>query len=779
MDLWARRSDADTLDPAVAVFDTLLAGSLAGLSAGQQALLAALPVLSPEVGAAAGWPTMVDDLTTAGIPLRRTGVWWTLGDVVRERLGVRAPVPAAGLEACAAVYARRGQLTHAIDLLFRADRADALPATLVGLPPTAFESADLDEVVAVLAGLPDRAWADAPAGALAVAMAAESRARLAVRGRVLDRLATVPLDGAAAQALAVERLRDLAHEGAIDATLAQGVELLPALSDDQPGVRARCLYALGWAASLRDDTASLLQATSWFAESAGAARSARSDDDRARALSALAYRVHLKRAEFERAVNRFEEALALMGPASHHRAATLTFLAETLTQIGRDDAALEALAEARAIARRMADTRMVAYCAWAAAKVAGRQRAAADLHHWLAEADANRGDWYAHLTGTEFCAVASELCSQCGDEAGAREWLARTHAHPRLPEYPDIAWAAECSIETRFGDPEEGERLLHRLLDEGYTAFSERWRFRLWIGWCRHRRGDLAGATEMVEAVRRETASFGHPDLPELHEPEMWTVLCAGGGATATAGESAVLRVHVFGGFAVSHGGRQVDVPGGKPQQLVKVLAVAGRPVPVDEMADLLWPDVDPEVGRRRLRNVVARVRAAGDLLERNDDLLALGTAVAVDLLDFESAAQGALRGAPGERGGVPSRRWSCARARCCRATATRTGRWPPVNAPGRSLPAWPRLCSPTPRRRATWTWRSWWASACWPPTRTPTMWPTGLPRCCALRPTPRGLRCGPNERNGSGATWGCERLPDQQATVTGVSIAARRSHPP
>lgn len=47
---------------------------------------------------------------------------------------------------------------------------------------------------------------------------------------------------------------------------------------------------------------------------AGAARSARSDDDHARALSALAYRVHLKRAEFERAVNRFEEALALMGP---------------------------------------------------------------------------------------------------------------------------------------------------------------------------------------------------------------------------------------------------------------------------------------------------------------------------------------------------------------------------------------------------------------------------------------------------------------------------------
>lgn len=208
---------------------------------------------------------------------------------------------------------------------------------------------------------------------------------------------------------------------------------------------------------------------------------------------------------------------------------------------------------------------------------------------WPRRADRTRGDWYAHLTGTEFCAVASELCSQCGDEAGAREWLARTSAHPRLPEYPDIAWAAECSIETRFGDPEEGERLLHGLLDERATARSAS---------AGASASGSAGAGTVAASLRdgdggggaqaEEPASFGHPDLPELHEPEMWTVLCAGGGATATAGESAVLRVHVFGGFAVSHGGRQVDVPGGKPQQLVKVLAVAGRPVPVDEMADLL-----------------------------------------------------------------------------------------------------------------------------------------------------------------------------------------------
>ena len=74
--------------------------------------------------------------------------------------------------------------------------------------------------------------------------------------------------------------------------------------------------------------------------------------------------------------------------------------------------------------------------------------------------------------------IQERVCSQCGDEAGAREWLARTHAHPRLPEYPDIAWAAECSIETRFGDPEEGDLgvcdcVVGRLADGYENDFGE------------------------------------------------------------------------------------------------------------------------------------------------------------------------------------------------------------------------------------------------------------------------------------------------------------------
>lgn len=172
---------------------------------------------------------------------------------------------------------------------------------------------------------------------------------------------------------------------------------------------------------------------------------------------------------------------------------------------------------------------------------------------------------------------------------------------------------------------------------------------------------------------------------------------------------------------------------------------------------------MDPEVGRRRLRNVVAHVRAAGDLLERNDDLLALGTAVAVDLLDFESRGAGCAPRCPGRTAG----RRALAALELCPGEVLPGDRyedWSVAarrNAPERSLPAWPRLCSPTPRRRATRTWRSWWASALLAADpyadhvadRVAEVLPRSARAAGAAVWAERAQR-------DSAATWGCERLP-------------------
>ena len=642
--LWAAHAGAAPAAPRSAaderaVFDALLRDAIEAFTPEQRGVLAELPLLSPAVGAAVGWPTVVDDVMRSGLPVRRAGDWWSVGDVVRDRLP-RQQAPAHLLVATASVYAPNGQLLHALDLLFGHGLHDELPGVLAGLTPRAFEHTELVELTAALDAVSPTALACHPQALLVIAQVAEMRAMLPLRNRLLDRMdATAPAPWQ--PVIDVERVRDLAMQGDPSA-LARGQVALAALPTTEPAARARCLYALGWAASLGDDPDELLAAAAYFAESAGVARACRRDDDRARALSALAYRVHLKRGEYDRSIARFEEALTLMRTGTALWAATLTFLAESFLAVGRDDEAMEALSDARAVARQLGDVRTLAYCAWNAAKVAARRRDPKALHHWLAEADANHGDWYAHLTGAEFCAVAADLCAQCGDLPAARGWLERTLAHPRLPEYPDIAWPAECSIEVRSGEPVAAEALVVRLLDEGYTEYAQRWRYRLWIAWCRHRAGDATGAQEMVAAVQRDVAASGQPDLPSLHEPEMWSVLSAltDGAVTAVA----ALRVEVLSAFAARDGDLEVPVPSGKPTQLLKVLAVMGRPVPVEEMAELLWPDVEPDVGRRRLRNVVARVRAAGAFLDRADDLLVLSAAVAVDVAEFDALAQSALR---------------------------------------------------------------------------------------------------------------------------------------
>jgi DNA-binding SARP family transcriptional activator len=63
-----------------------------------------------------------------------------------------------------------------------------------------------------------------------------------------------------------------------------------------------------------------------------------------------------------------------------------------------------------------------------------------------------------------------------------------------------------------------------------------------------------------------------------------------------------------------------------------------------EELVEALWPDVEADKGRTRLRNVLGRVRrAAPDLLVRRGITVALGDSVEVDVVRFEDEASRAL----------------------------------------------------------------------------------------------------------------------------------------
>jgi DNA-binding SARP family transcriptional activator len=98
-----------------------------------------------------------------------------------------------------------------------------------------------------------------------------------------------------------------------------------------------------------------------------------------------------------------------------------------------------------------------------------------------------------------------------------------------------------------------------------------------------------------------------------------------------------------LGRFEVRRAGELLKLPPGKPTQLVKLLAVAGGRMPAEQMIEELWPEVDPQSGRKRLRNVLNRLHTvAPDLARREGDVLVLGEAE-VDAQIFERQARQVL----------------------------------------------------------------------------------------------------------------------------------------
>lgn len=119
-------------------------------------------------------------------------------------------------------------------------------------------------------------------------------------------------------------------------------------------------------------------------------------------------------------------------------------------------------------------------------------------------------------------------------------------------------------------------------------------------------------------------------------------------------GERPAWSVRLLGGFEVTRLGRRLPPPTGVPLEAVKFLATCG-PLHVEEVAEALWPEVRPETGRRRLRNVLLRVRDAyGPLVERSDEVLDLARDTEVDARRFCAEAEAALLRPREDPAGVP-----------------------------------------------------------------------------------------------------------------------------
>src|SRR5262245_9118764 len=110
---------------------------------------------------------------------------------------------------------------------------------------------------------------------------------------------------------------------------------------------------------------------------------------------------------------------------------------------------------------------------------------------------------------------------------------------------------------------------------------------------------------------------------------------------------SGELHIRVLGGFQAEVGGQSVSAEAWRRSgaaALIKLLAVTpGHRMHREQVIDVLWPDLDPSAGGRRLSKALhfARRALAAGHVQLRDDLLSLeADDLWIDLDAFEAAAQ-------------------------------------------------------------------------------------------------------------------------------------------
>ena len=111
------------------------------------------------------------------------------------------------------------------------------------------------------------------------------------------------------------------------------------------------------------------------------------------------------------------------------------------------------------------------------------------------------------------------------------------------------------------------------------------------------------------------------------------------------AGEHRLLHIRLLGGCTLEQNGRPLALPYDKVRALLAWLVLeAQRPVSRAQVADMLWPDVDPEDARANLRHALHSLKRAlgsnaGIIQADRQSLCFLSRGIRVDVLEFLDGA--------------------------------------------------------------------------------------------------------------------------------------------
>jgi ATP/maltotriose-dependent transcriptional regulator MalT/DNA-binding SARP family transcriptional activator len=611
------------------------------------ARLAHLPLLSADVAAALGGAGALDIVLDLGLPVRfRADGWGELPPAVVELLRNQEVPSRSEGRAVAEVYRRRGEVAEAVALLRRLGDHEGVADVLVGLRWDQLIDLGLVVLATLIDELPDELLADRVTLLVQASLAAELHAPDRRPAWVAQAHGLAPPTGPTRRAVDAERARQQGRDGDLPGAFVLATEVLDAAPADELFTRARAHFTRALVEVVRVQGVGDATVVDDLESAAALFRLAGEPRWEANALQALGFGVHLQHGAFERAVDRLHSAVALLATPDVVRGMALTYLAEALNHAGRLDDAGAALREASDIGRRLANIDLIGYAAWSRAELAALRRDAAGVEAALGEALHHGGTWEQRLAAVDFYAVASEYRLLVGDEAGARRELAEAERRAEGTGYVAPTLTARARLEATVGDPEQAESVLDEL--DAIGVERDRWLRLLFRAVSAQRSGRTERAAELLQASARAAADLDDPTRLTRREPELVAVI-----DTGSEPVPAPTHIVLLGGFEVRTGGDDAQPAPGHPATLVKLLALRGV-LAIDEAVDLLWPEADVDTGRRRLRNLLNRLRATTPgVVERREGSLVLAEGIEVDVHRFEAAAGAALTADPSRRAGM------------------------------------------------------------------------------------------------------------------------------
>ncbi|MGY6501074.1 MAG: hypothetical protein ACXIVQ_09330 [Acidimicrobiales bacterium] len=525
------------------------------------------------------------------------------------------------------------------------DRVGAARA-VVASGVDALMAIDLAELRAFMARLGD-ATAEAPESLLLYAQVIEQSLYRDERTDLLDRLVAIATergDDRLLRATRAEQGRDLVREWRPDEAIRSVTSVLDDLGASETSVRARALGTLGGAHLIRRGPGDVAHAEECLRESAALARQLGLRTWEAQALSWLGYNILYPEGDDSEAITVLDRALSVAIPGSRVASVVRVVHAAVLLGAGHPDEAVVHLRAMEDDAKAQADSRGLAWAAWTWARHAAYRNDLVGLLTRLDTVERHRTDWFDAPEGVEFLAEASELAQALGDEHTAHRYLDRAEERARAEGLEHMVMIARAGFEARFGDPHLGAKLLAD--DPGYPALlrRNRWLIEVLRAVAADRRGESVEARRLAAHAIGQADAMGHAHLLLHREPVLAPrviALAVEGGSSAARQLASLrppeVRVAVFGRFRVQV--RGVDcTPTGQAGILVKRVALEGGTAPIDRVIEWFWPDDAPSVGRRRVRNLLNRLRSmSGDVVVRDHDHLRIPDA-SIDLVTVESA---------------------------------------------------------------------------------------------------------------------------------------------